>query len=40
MGRLGSAAQLAVALGIFAVQTVLSRLWLARFRFGPVEWKV
>jgi uncharacterized protein len=38
IGKLGSAAQLAVALGIFAVQAVLSRLWLARFRFGPAEW--
>ncbi|NMO14274.1 DUF418 domain-containing protein [Pyxidicoccus fallax] len=38
MGRLGSAAQLAVALGIFALQAVFSRLWLARFRFGPAEW--
>ena len=38
IGRLGSAAQLAVALAIFAVQAGLSRLWLARFRFGPAEW--
>ncbi len=38
MGKLGSAAQLGLALGIFAVQIVLSHLWLARFRFGPAEW--
>lgn len=38
IGKLGSAAQLAVALGIFALQAVFSRLWLARFRFGPAEW--
>jgi uncharacterized protein len=25
-------------LGIFCVQVLLSHLWLARFRFGPVEW--
>jgi uncharacterized protein len=38
MGKLGSAAQLAVALAIFALQMVLSHFWLARFRFGPAEW--
>jgi uncharacterized protein len=38
MGKLGSAAQLAVALGLFSLQAVLSRLWLSRFRFGPAEW--
>ncbi|WP_164016475.1 DUF418 domain-containing protein [Pyxidicoccus trucidator] len=38
MGRLGSAAQLGVALTLFALQLVLSHLWLRRFRFGPVEW--
>jgi uncharacterized protein len=38
MGKLGSAAQLAVAAGIFALQMIFSRLWLSRFRFGPVEW--
>ncbi|WP_323382150.1 DUF418 domain-containing protein [Myxococcus dinghuensis] len=27
-----------VALGIFVVQTFISRWWLARFRFGPAEW--
>jgi uncharacterized protein len=26
------------ALAIFALQIVASRLWLRRFRFGPVEW--
>jgi uncharacterized protein len=38
MGKLGSAAQLGVALTLFALQMVLSRLWLSRFRFGPAEW--
>jgi uncharacterized membrane protein YeiB len=26
------------ALVILAVQTVFSRWWLARFRYGPLEW--
>lgn len=38
MNTLGSAAQFAVALALFGLQVVFSRLWLARFRFGPVEW--
>ncbi|MCY1081461.1 DUF418 domain-containing protein [Archangium lansingense] len=38
MGKLGSAAQIALTLVLFALQTVFSHLWLARFRFGPVEW--
>lgn len=37
-GQLGSAACLAIAIAIFALQVVACRLWLARFRFGPVEW--
>ena len=37
-GQLGSAACLGIAVAIFAVQVVACRLWLARFRFGPVEW--
>jgi uncharacterized protein len=38
MGKLGSAAQLGVALAVFSLQIVFSHLWLARFRFGPAEW--
>jgi uncharacterized protein len=38
MNTLGSAAQFAVALAVFALQVGFSHLWLARFRFGPVEW--
>jgi uncharacterized protein len=38
MGKLSSAAQLAVPVGLFALQAVFSHLWLARFRFGPIEW--
>ncbi|MOA27396.1 hypothetical protein D3C78_1482730 [compost metagenome] len=37
-GRLGSAACLAITLGIFGLQLVASRMWLERFRFGPLEW--
>jgi len=37
-GQLGSAACLAIAVAIYAVQVAGCRLWLARFRFGPVEW--
>jgi len=29
---------LAISVGLIAVQSVLSRLWLARFVYGPVEW--
>ena len=38
MGRVGSAGCLAIALAIYALQVVACRLWLGRFRFGPVEW--
>jgi len=37
-GRLGSAACLGITLAIFGIQVVASRLWLERFRFGPLEW--
>jgi uncharacterized protein len=36
--KLGPAACFALCLSIFALQVVASHLWLARFRFGPVEW--
>jgi uncharacterized protein len=32
------AASVGIALAIFALQAVLSRLWLSYFNFGPVEW--
>jgi len=38
MGKLGSAAQIGVALTIFTLQILLSHWWMARFRFGPAEW--
>jgi uncharacterized protein len=37
-GRIGPAAGIALTLAIFAVQIPLSAWWLARFRFGPLEW--
>jgi uncharacterized protein len=38
IGKLGSAALLGLALGLFSLQILASRLWLSRFRFGPAEW--
>ena len=38
VGRLPPSRCLLLTLGVFAVQMGLSHLWLARFRFGPVEW--
>ena len=37
-GRIGSFAVLLVCFAFFALQTALSHAWLARFRFGPMEW--
>ena len=37
-GRLGVAPAFALGVALYAVQLMLSALWLARFRFGPVEW--
>jgi uncharacterized protein len=38
MGKLESAAQVGLAAALFALQILFSHLWLASFRFGPVEW--
>ncbi len=35
---LGAAPGFLIAVAIFAAQLVLSRLWLSRFRYGPLEW--
>lgn len=35
---LGPFAGLCLSVGFFALQALLSRWWLARFQFGPVEW--
>lgn len=37
-GRIGSFFVLLVCIGFFAFQTAFSHWWLARFRFGPMEW--
>lgn len=37
-GKLGAATTLMINLVIFAVQVVVSRWWLSRYRFGPAEW--
>jgi uncharacterized protein len=36
--QVGPKALVGIPLGIFVLQIGLSHLWLARFRFGPVEW--
>ena len=41
LGLIGKPEQvlyMAIAIWIFALQIVCSHLWLARFRFGPMEW--
>lgn len=38
MGRVGATACLAISVGIFVLQAAVSRWWLARFNFGPMEW--
>ena len=35
---MGRAAQLVFVLVVFGLQLLLSRWWLARFRYGPMEW--
>lgn len=37
-GKIGSFAVLLICIAFFAFQTVYSHWWLARFRFGPMEW--
>jgi uncharacterized membrane protein YeiB len=37
-GKLGSMTGLLLVLGIYAAQIVMSRLWLAHFAYGPIEW--
>jgi uncharacterized protein len=38
MGKLGPASLAGLALAGYAVQVVLARGWMTRFRFGPAEW--
>lgn len=37
-GQVGTAAGLGWAIVLFAVQAIVSGIWLRRFRFGPAEW--
>lgn len=37
-GRIGPVGLLFVAVAVFVLQLVVSRAWLARYRYGPVEW--
>jgi len=37
-GQVPRAQQVLLVLAFFVVQVLLSRCWLARFRYGPVEW--
>jgi len=37
-GQVSPTATLGLAVAIFALQLLLSRLWLARFAYGPAEW--
>lgn len=37
-GQIGRAGQVGLVLAIFAGQLLLSRWWLSRYRFGPMEW--
>ncbi|RKH43034.1 DUF418 domain-containing protein [Corallococcus sp. AB050B] len=38
IGRVPPSHGVAIALGLFAVQVLLSHAWLKHFRFGPAEW--
>ena len=38
VGRIGSFAILVICIAFFAFQTAFSHWWLARYRFGPMEW--
>ncbi|MGQ0383708.1 MAG: DUF418 domain-containing protein [Gammaproteobacteria bacterium] len=37
-GKAGTTTVTAIAIAAFAIQVVFSRWWMARFRFGPLEW--
>jgi uncharacterized protein len=37
-GKTGPAANVCLAIAVFAFQIALSDWWLSRFRFGPAEW--
>ncbi|MBV8696937.1 DUF418 domain-containing protein [Bradyrhizobium sp.] len=37
-GKLGAATALTLGVAVYVAQVIISRWWLARFNFGPVEW--
>jgi hypothetical protein len=37
-GQVGRATLMALVVGIWVLQLIISPLWMSRFRFGPVEW--
>lgn len=37
-GKIGTLSVVVICLGFFALQIMFSHWWLARFRFGPMEW--
>lgn len=37
-GEIGRSGQVAIVLAVFVAQVAFSHWWLARFRFGPMEW--
>jgi uncharacterized protein len=38
LGRFGNSVTIPIGLGLFVMQVWACRAWLARFRFGPLEW--
>lgn len=38
LGQIGAASALLLALAAFAVQMAIARVWVRRFRYGPLEW--
>ena len=37
-GRIGTFAVVLISIAFFAFQVIFSHWWLARYRFGPLEW--
>ncbi|MFB9265553.1 DUF418 domain-containing protein [Bradyrhizobium erythrophlei] len=37
-GKLDSVTGLATVIAVYGIQAVAIRLWLQRFRYGPIEW--
>jgi uncharacterized protein len=37
-GQVTNVQGVGIAAGVFVVQVLLARAWLARFRYGPLEW--